>query len=317
MKVERIKAIALDKKIARQYAETIACQQMGQSVRKVKYLGGGSFGRAYKVVFQDGKKIVVKFLRARDMLDKEIHDLGLLAVNSEVKFPRVLFSRKADGQIPVDCYGMELIEGSNAVFSIWLLLQCKRRRKQFADEVTTALHNIHCRKNEKFGDTLCPNYDCWLDFYKPYAKQILIKAEEMFSKGELPKKVVETMRAAWDKFDIIFSEKVAEACLIHGDSNIANMMIDKNHKLRGFIDPLNSMYADCEYDLFQLDNLSGKWFYLRETYIKKYGASKFCDAKCAFYGLFHEVYSYIKSGMLVNFIMNPLVKNMKKRLAEL
>ncbi len=125
------------------------------------------------------------------------------------------------------------------------------------------------------------------------------------------------MRAAWDKFDIIFSEEVTDACLIHGDMNIANIMIDKRHKLSGFIDPLNSMYADREYDLFQFDNLTGKRFYLRETYVKKYGASKYCDVKCAFYGLYHEVYSYIKSGMLVGFIMNPLVKNMNKRLSEL
>ena len=77
------------------------------------------------------------------------------------------------------------------------------------------------------------------------------------------------------------------------------------------------MYADLEYDLFQFDNLTSKWFYLRKTYIEKYGASNYCDAKCAFYGLFNEVYCYIKSGMLVKFIMNPLVKNMKKRLAQL
>ncbi len=317
MKVERIKAIALDKKIAQQYAEFIASQQIGQPVKKVKYLGGGSFGRAYKIVFQDGKKIVVKFLRANDMLEKETHDLDLLAANCPVKIPMVLFFHKADNEVPIDCYGMELIEGGNAIFSLGLLLSSKRKRKQFADEVTTALHSIHSCKNEKFGNALCPTYDRWLDFYKPYAEEILVKAEEMNFKGELPKKVIETMRIAWNKFDIIFSEEVTEACLIHGDINIANIMIDKKHKLSGFIDPLNSMYADREYDLFQFDNLTGKRFFLRQTYVEKYGASKLCDIKCAFYGLYHEVYSYIKSGMLVDFIMNPLVKNMKKRLAEL
>ncbi len=317
MTVERIAAIALDKKTAKQYAITIARQQMGQPVKQVKYLGGGSFGRAYKVKFQDGSKIVVKFLRARDMLEKEIYDLDLLGKNCPVKVPRVLFSRKADNNIPVDCYGMELVEGSNAVFSLCLLMQSERKRRQFADEVTAALHSIHSHTSEKFGDTMCPTCGGWLDFYKPYAEQILLKAEEMFSQGELPEKVIKAMRAAWDKFDIIFSEEVTDACLIHGDMNIGNIMIDKRHKLSGFIDPLNSMYADREYDLFQFDNLTGKRFYLRETYVKKYGASKYCDVKCAFYGLYHEVYSYIKSGMLVGFIMNPLVKNMNKRLSEL
>lgn len=317
MIVEKVEAKPLANSDAINYINILAMEKYSKLPIKIKYLGGGSFGKAYKVAIQENERIVIKFLRATDMLEKETNDLYSLATNCPVKIPRVLFLHRADSEVPFDCYGMELIEGSNAVFSLGLLLKSKKGRKQFADEVTTALHTIHCCKNEKFGDTLCPTYSNWLDFYKPFAEQILIKAEDMFSKGELPKKVIETMRAAWAKFDIIFSEEVAEACLIHGDLNIANIMIDKKHKLCGFIDPLNSMYADPEYDLFQFDNLSGKRFYLRKTYIEKYGASKFCDIKCAFYGLFNEVYCYIKSGMLVKFIMNPLVKNMNKRLAEL
>lgn len=124
------------------------------------------------------------------------------------------------------------------------------------------------------------------------------------------------MRAAWDKFDNIFCEEVSEACLIHGDLNVANIMVDKG-RLSGFIDPLNSMYADREYDLFQFDNLLKKRFNLRSVYMKKYGASANCDYKCAFYGLWNEVYCYIKSGMLVKMIMNPLIDNMYAMLARL
>ena len=145
----------------------------------------------------------------------------------------------------------------------------------------------------------------------------LQKAEEYFSAGELDKKVILAMRAAWDKFDMIFSEEVKEACLIHGDLNVGNIMVGKGYRITGFIDPLNSAYADREYDLFQFDNLTGKRFFLRETYIKKYGASRYCMQKLAFYGLWNEVYCYIKSGVLVNLIMKPLVKNMNKRLAEI
>ena len=38
MKVERIEAIALDKKTAEQYAKKVAYEQMGQMVKNVKYL---------------------------------------------------------------------------------------------------------------------------------------------------------------------------------------------------------------------------------------------------------------------------------------
>ena len=116
---------------------------------------------------------------------------------------------------------------------------------------------------------------------------------------------------------MIFSEKVKTACLIHGDLNVGNIMVGKGYEITRIIDPHNSMYADREYDLFQFDNLTGKRFFLRETYIKKYGASRYCMQKLAFYGLWNEVYCYIRSGVLVGMIMNPLVKNMKKQLEKI
>ena len=43
--------------------------------------------------------------------------------------------------------------------------------------------------------------------------------------------------------------------LIHGDLNIMNIMADKKtFYLNGFIDPCGSMWADREYDLYQLQN---------------------------------------------------------------
>lgn len=317
MKVERITAIPLDKKTAKKYAEEVAAEETRQTVGKVKYLGGGSFGRAYAVSFAGGGKIVIKFLRANGMLEKEAHDLQLLSKYCPVKIPVVLFVRKADRKIPVDCYGMEYVEGKNALTALGLFLKSKRKRKKFADDVTSALHAIHGCKSEKFGDTLSPDCADWIDYYKPFAAAVLEKAEESYRAHKLSAKIIAVMRAAWEKFDLFFSEKVTEACLIHGDLNVANIMVGKKNRISGFIDPLNCMYADREYDLFQFDNLTGKRFYLRKTYTEKYGASKYCDAKCAFYGLWNEVYCYIKSGILINLIMNPLVKNMRKRLAEL
>ena len=317
MKVERVEAIPLDKNTAIQYAKEIVKEQVGQAVAKIKYLGGGSFGLAYCVTFVDGRKIVVKFLRATDMLEKEVFDLRELSSHCPIKIPKVLFVRKADDTIPIDCYGMDMIDGKSALMSFGMLFWTKRKKKDFADKVTTALHEIHCQKNDKFGDTMRPDCESWLDYYKPFAQAVLDKAEEMYNEKTLSKKIIFAMRAAWDKFDVIFSEEVKEACLIHGDLNVANIMVDKKQGLCGFIDPLNSTYADREYDLFQFDNMTGKKFYLRDTYISKYGASKYCDAKCAFYGLWNEVYCYIKSGMLVGIIMNPLIKNMYKQLARL
>ena len=318
IQVERIQPIPLEKEKAVEYAKKAVSEQMSLDATNVKYLGGGSFGMAFGVEFEDKRQIVVKFLRAKDMLEKEVFDLKLLGEYCPVKFPKVLFVRKADENIPVDCYAMETILGKSAfISSLSRLFISKRKKQEFADKVTSALHEVHTHTSEKFGDTLCPDCDTWLDYYKPFAQAVMDKAEEMYQSNEISQKIIMTMRDAWNKFDVIFSEEVKEACLIHGDLNLANIMVDNEFQISGFIDPLNSAYADREYDLFQFDNLMGKRFALRKTYIKKYGVSKNCDLKCAFYGLWNEVYCYIKSGMLVNIIMNPLVKNMQKLLAQL
>ncbi len=309
MKVERIIPIKITKKDAEKYIKIIAREQRFDVV-KIKCLGGGSFGLAF-LVRTSNDEFVIKFLRATDMLDNEIASLDILSKNCPIPFPKVLYARKADNNIPLDLYVMTKVAGKNAFYSFGFLLASKKKRMQFADDVTTALHQIHEVKNDKFGSILNATYDTWLEFYREFAVTILEKARELHSNNQLSNKIMQAMEKAWACFDVIFSEKVNEACLIHGDLNLVNIFID-NGRLSAFIDPLNTMYADREYDLFQFNNLTGKRFKLSQTYIEKYGASKYCQEKLAFYGLWNEVFCYIKSGVLVPIIMNPLVKNMNK-----
>ena len=157
-------------------------------------------------------------------------------------------------------------------------------------------------------------YDEWLDFYQPFASDILACARELCKSGKLEKKVIHTMERAWSAFDYIFSDKVETASLIHGDMNVMNIMSDKHLKPLAIIDPLESKWADNEYELFQLRNLTGDKFGLYETYKAKYPVSDKCDIKTSFYALYHEVYAYIISGTKVNFILMPLVKRMNREL---
>lgn len=315
MIVDRIITVALDKKSAAKYAAVAFEEYTKEKPKKINCLGGGSFGMAFKVEAEDCKSIVIKFMRADKMMEKEVFDLDLLGKNCPLDMPKVLFSRKKDDEIPVDCYGMTVMQGKPLLTCWGALLSGKKKRKKIGERIVDALHQIHGCKNSKFGDTLNPGCDAWQDYYKPFAKQVLCKAEELEKKGELSSAIVDVMKEAWKKFDIIFEEKVENACLIHGDLNIMNIL--KCGDKLSFIDPLNSMYADREYDLFQFYNLWGNRFFLGETYRKKYGESKHCDDKLAFYGLWNEVFCVIKAGVLVPFIMNPLVKNMKKRLEKL
>lgn len=121
----------------------------------------------------------------------------------------------------------------------------------------------------------------------------------------------------WAKYDFIFEGEVTEACLIHGDANVMNIMTKKPFELVGFIDPLDSMYADREYELFQLCNLTGGAFRLYETYKAKHPVSQKCDLKYAFYALFHEINCYLRNGTYTGIIMRSAVMRAKAQLKTL
>ena len=76
----------------------------------------------------------------------------------------------------------------------------------------------------------------------------------------------ELLEKGFDVFKEIYEEPLYPV-LIHGDLNIMNIMADpKDMSLTGFIDPCGSMWADREYDLFQLRNMWGDAYGIYETY---------------------------------------------------
>ena len=314
MKVERTKPVSVNPKLATEYAVAVAKEFQRKDIAATRYMGGGSFGRAVLIRYADGTECVVKLLCTAGMLEKETFDLKLLKEHCTLKIPEVFYVRESGGNLPVDAYCMEKLEGKPAMTDIKLLLSGKKLRQSFADAVISGLGAIHAATNKKFGDTLSPVYDSWRMCYGEFAEQVYDKAVKLGEEGAFPKRITRVMAAAWKAYDEIFRVEPEEAVLIHGDLNVLNIMTDDSHRPVGFIDPLNSMYADREYDLFQFRNLTGKRFKLTETYLKKYGASGDCEDKLAFYGLWNEVYCFIRSGVLIPSIMNPLVRNMKRRL---
>lgn len=105
--------------------------------------------------------------------------------------------------------------------------------------------------------------------------------------------------------------------LIHGDMNIMNIMADiHSFNLTAFIDPCDSMWADREYDLFQLRNMWGDLFNLYSTYKSKYQLSKYADFRVAYYGAMHESSMRMRvghSGSVLELLCNKrLRKELKK-----
>ena len=308
----------MTKSEAREYAKAVLETEYGCKVSSIVYTGGGLFGFVYKAdIDKEPFTVIMKACRTEGICEREARELALLGEDSLVRIPKVYFTFSANNEIPVDFICMEFVSGTDCFTDFKKLLCSKREKEHFADEITAAIHHWHERKNDRFGLIGNAVYDSWLDYYKPFARETLDCAREMAKDGKLEKKTADTMERAWDAFDYIFSEKVENACLIHGDMNVMNIMTDKHLKPLAVIDPLESKWSDPEYELFQLRNLTGDRFHLYETYKSKYPVSEKCDIKTAFYALYHEVYAYIISGTKVNFIMKPLVKRLNKELKKL
>ena len=300
---------------ARDHAKTVLERRFSCAVTDVRYIGGGSFGFVYRAGLEKAPgTVIMKAYRTEGICGREAAELSLLGQDSLIHVPEVYFTFAATEEIPVDFICMERVDGTDCFTDFAKLLRTKKEKAAFADSVTDALLHWHSRTNDKFGLIGSAVYENWLDFYRPFADDILKRARELTAAGKLEKKVLAAMERARNAFDFIFSVKVETASLIHGDLNVMNIMSDRRLHPTAIIDPLESKWADREYELFQLRNLTGDRFGLYETYKKKYPVSEKCDLKTAFYGLYHEVYAYILSGNKVNFILMPLVKRMERTL---
>lgn len=305
------------KEQTKNFVKTLIIEHYACDASSVKYVGGGSFGYVYKVeipVFPH--KLIVKACRTGGMHKGEANALKVLGESTLIHVPVVYFTFDANDDIPMDFIVEEYVSGTDCFSDFRKLFKSKRKKQRFADNVVKALAHWHSITNDKFGTLSNPEYDNWLDFYKPFANDILDTAVQMNKDGKINDKTIKTMQIAWKNFDRIFCEPIGHASLIHGDLNVMNIMSDGDLNITAIIDPLDCKWADKEFELFQLRNLTGDFFNLYDTYKAKCAVSKNVDLKCAFYAVYHEIYCFISSGRHTEIILKTAVNRLAKELKK-
>lgn len=293
----------------------IAEQYLNTSVSDLRFIGGGSFGKVFKGRLPDASNVILKAYRNQGMQNNEAEQLKLLSQNTSVKMPEVYFTH-GDDQIAV--MGMSFIEGSN-VLNPQYLLKDKTKRQAFAEEVVNGMLEWHSVTGEKYGEISDPTHTSWLEFYREkMIEPKLAGLEKLCKDGKFSKSAFELLNKATELFYQLAQEP-EKPVLIHGDLNIMNIMANpKTLKLNGFIDPCGTMWADKEYDLFQLRNMWGDSFYLYETYKEKAEISEHCDFKVAYYGALNEASCRLNGALIFPaweiLCNNRLKKEMKKYL---
>ncbi len=261
-----------------------------------KRIGGGYYAEVYRFDYPNNERKIVKIYKTKGIMQREVTQLGVLSKYSLVPMPGVLFTHTADERFSCDLIVMEFLEGENGGDVFYFN---KDKRNRLANQVVDnllAFHNIHNSKG--FGEIDSENYyETFNEYYREKSLEILEMAKQLKLKGEFSDFVFDVMSEATEKFDIIFYLPITEASLIHGDYNMFNVLVDKKQsKVTAVIDPCGSMWADSEYDLYQLNNANGKHLRLLEVYASKKKLSENYKQKMAFYELFTEVEHYFNSG---------------------
>ncbi|MDD3122392.1 MAG: phosphotransferase [Candidatus Izemoplasmatales bacterium] len=289
-----------------------------EPILSVLYLGGGSYGFVYKVTFEKSyKPVVVKGYRVNGMHKTEKFQTELLSKNTSVKMPEIYHVFDHSEDVPFDAIIMEYIDGVDGFTTPSLLLKSSSTRKAFARSVVDGMVQIHMAKNDKFGYVESPTYDTWQEFYLTIVAFVQTGTQQLLIEKKIKPKYAKMMDYITSIFEQVFDEFIEDATLIHGDLNVMNMLVNpKKLELVAFIDPFNSMWADRDYDLFQLNNLTGKRFFLFRTYENTVKLSSKTHLKCAYYAYVNELLCYILSGFtlefLLNFVYNSLRNELKK-----
>lgn len=291
----------------------IVFDNTGKKVTKLKFIGGGSFGRVYKATLSDGETIAVKAYRIQGSQFAEAQQLNLLSENTSVKMPKVVFTYEDE---KTAILAMTFVEGKN-VLNPQFLFKSKKQKQLFANDVIDGMLEWHSVNGEKFGTLTNPVYDSWYGYYKKeFQEPWLRELTRLCGEDKFSKKKLQLLYEATEIFNKL-PEETTGPVLIHSDLNIMNIMADpKTLKLTAFIDPCNSMWADREYDLFQLRNMWGDAYGLYETYKQKYQLSKYTDFRVAYYGAMLEASMRLKGGHIVplweDLNMNCLKKEINK-----
>lgn len=294
----------------------LVLKNLNKKVSDIKFIGGGSYGRVYKTILSNGETIAVKAYRIQGSQYEETQQLNILSANTSVEMPKVLFTYD-DAETAI--LAMTFVEGQNVLNPLFLL-KSKSQKQKFAQDVVSGMLQWHSVTNDKFGSLENPVYDSWYEYYKKEKQEPwLAGLNALAQKGKFSKKSLKLLYEATEIFNNLYDEKSIPV-LIHSDLNIMNIMADpKTLKLNAFIDPCACMWADREYDLFQLRNMWGDAYGLYETYKQKYKLSEYADFRVAYYGAMNEAHCRLGGGLIMplwEILCNIRLKKEMKKLKE-
>lgn len=278
---------------------------------KIARVGGGYYADVYRLDYKASEPLIVKVYKAKNVMQAEMAELEILKKYSLYPMPEIIYSHFSNEDYNKDFIVMNFLGGENAGNIYYL---SANKRKTLADSIIDNLITIHSVHNpDGFGEIDSDNLTkTFNEYYKKRVSDILSMASDLHKKTQLTDYVYDIVKSGAESFDKIFYLPITESSLVHGDYNTWNILADKKQcRVTAVIDPCGCMWADREYDLYQLSNANGKHLKLLENYASKVTLSENYKEKMAFYELFTEIEHYYKSGYPV---VQKLIKKQARKL---
>lgn len=283
-------------------AKIIACDKVG---------GGMAGGIVYKLTIDKSPYVLaVKTTDKSTLLKEECSYIQYINRLVDIKLPKIYYEYYCDD---INFVIMEYFDGVNCA-SDFLLNAPLNIRLNVANQIAENIIKLQQIKGEKYGDLLNPTYCNWHEYYKPFAKNLIDEAIILEKDGYITKHILNTLQELYQKYDKIFDEPISKPTMIHGDYWAQNIIIDKNYKLIGVVDPFNCMWADSEYELFALNALYGDKLPVLQAFLAKEKVSKKFFLKNSFYLLFSETYFVVKLHHDNVAYLNDIIKELNKQL---
>jgi fructosamine-3-kinase len=267
------------------YVKQIVESTYDTKVFKIKYLGGGFYGRVFEARMRVKPfVVVVKLHLLNNMGELERRQIEVLKRYAKIKLPEIYAFIKKSTPDGYDAIIMEKIYGRR-------LDRFKRipekYRAAIAEQIVDNMIGWHEISNPTFGEIGGRQFDTWKDCLNEIIKNILLSLKVFQKDNPEIISLYKDIKKISAEVDCVVEDGV-KAALIHGEYNTKNFFKIKD-KITGLIDPFAAGFADREFALHQLDALNGKSIGLLDLYKSKVKLSENFEKKSAFYKLFIEL----------------------------
>ncbi|MCM1285928.1 MAG: aminoglycoside phosphotransferase family protein [Acetobacter sp.] len=281
-------------------------------VEGISLIGRGATASVYRVKTADGPyNLVVKYSSNAELLTQEYKQIKFINDRVDCKLPNLYHFGKAENGFAVMI--MEYFDGVSAN----KLKYTRKVKRILPDMVIDNLLKIQSVHNDKYGHINNAVYDTWYDYYSEFAKEIYEYTFHLYCSKRIEKNVFKAVELSYKKLELILNKCHGKPTLIHGDYWQPNFIIDKKtYELIGVIDPFNVIWAEPEYELFQLTTGGNRKLKLYNNYKRKVSATDYCDLKTEMYALYNELLWHKKLGDVSHSYLlyrsKRLIKQMKK-----